>query len=472
MTSEGTVDGLGLHGTFRMWRDGRRERFDETLGIRTQRTLRLDDTEYVENANGDVRVLRGLVAHRQITEDFIDSGAFDRHAEDDQLLGRATLDDGRDVWRVRVLPPGGEPFEVSLDVRTGLIDEEAYIDGDRPATVTYDDYRVVGGALVAYQEIDSSGDHDFDVTMHVQNVRVGGAIDSTVFAVLHSTVIDAPAPAVVALLSDHGHLFVRASAGGKPLLLLIDSGSQGIFLDPSAAERLGLTMEGRLEVRGTRRTNGLGVAALSSIDIGGAHLPVNVVSVVDLSSVTYEGMTVDGVLGYPFFAAAEVRIDPQQLTMTIAKPGTLPRLGTPVAVDTDRELPEVNARINAVDGRFLLDTGNSNELLVFHPFVAAHPGVVDYAGARTFARNGGVGGSTPAVPATVSEIDLGPFALYNRYADVMLSDTGAFADRNDAGNIGLATLRNFVFTFDLAEQTVFLDPTRWFDNGRFRAGPP
>jgi Aspartyl protease len=194
--------------------------------------------------------------------------------------------------------------------------------------------------------------------------------------------------------------------------------------------------------------------------------------VVDLSSVTYEGATVDGVLGYPFFAAAEVRIDPQRLTMTISKPGTLPRLGTPVALDTDRELPEVDARINNINGRFLLDTGNSSELLVFHAFLASHPGVVDYAGAGNFARNGGVGGSAAAVPATVNEIDLGPFALYNRYADVILSDTGAFADRNDAGNIGLGTLHNFVFTFDLTARTVFLDPTRWFDNGRFRAGPP
>jgi predicted aspartyl protease len=472
MTTQGTLDGLGLHGSFHLWRDGRNERFDETLGIRTQRTLRLNDTQYVQNANGDVRVLHGLVAHRQITEDFIDSDAFAHHSEDDQLLGQGTLDDGREVWRVRVWPPGGESYEIALDAQTWLIDQKAYVDGDQLTTIEYDDYHVVDGTLVAFLEIDSSGDHAFDVTMHVESVRVGAPIDPAIFAPLRSTVVQAAIPVVAPLLADRGHFFVRAEASGKPLLLLIDSGSQGVFLDPGAADRLGLTTEGRLEVRGIRRTNGVGVAALNGIAIGTAYLPLGVVSVVDLRSVTYEGATVDGVLGYPLFAAAEVRIDPQRLTMTIAKPGTLPPLGTPLAVDTDRELPEVTARINDVNGRFLLDTGNSNELLVFHAFLATHPGLVDYAGARNFARNGGVGGSAAAVPAIVNEIDLGPFALYNRYADVMLSDTGAFADRNDAGNIGLATLRNFVLTFDLAGQTIFLNPTGGFDNGRFRAGSP
>jgi len=35
----------------------------------------------------------------------------------------------------------------------------------------------------------------------------------------------------------------------------------------------------------------------------------------------------------------------------------------------------------------------------------------------------------------------------------------------------LGTLKNFVFTFDLAHDALFLDPTRQFDNGRGRPGP-
>lgn len=468
IVSSGTLDGLGLKGTFTSWRDGDRERDDEVIGIRSQRTLRLGDVEYVQNANGDVRTLRGIMERRQITDDFIDSGDFARHPESDVFEGAAILRDGRKVWRVRVSPPGGETYDVALDADTAMIDRTAYVDGDAVVTTTFDDYRLVGGALVPYSEVDSSGDTAFDITSHVSRVDVDKPIDSSVFEPFAATVIDADGPMTVPLLYDRGHLFVRATAGATPLVFLIDTGSQGVFLDPDAARRLGLKTEGTLEIRGARRTSGLGVAALDAIDIGHARLPLHVVSVVDLHAVVYHAATVDGVLGYPFFAAAEVRIDPDRLTMTIGKPGTLRPQGTEITVDTDRELPETATTINGVPGRFLLDTGNSNELLVFHAFARDHPSAVFYAGSH-YAQNSGVGGGSAAVRAMVNEIDLGPYKMYNRYTDVMLADNGAFADRNEAGNIGLGTLKNFVFTFDLSHRALFLDPTRSFDNGRGRS---
>ncbi len=470
LQTEGTLEGLGLHGSFHTWREGGRERYDETLGIRAQRTLRVEGVEWMQNANGDVRELHGLVARRQVSQDFIDSGEFARHPENDTLLGRAKLGDGREVWRIRIEPPGGEPYGVALDTGTLMVDEEAYVEGDGITTVDYADYRVVRGALYADVSVESNGERAYNITSRVTGVTVNEPIDPSVFAPLQPAVVDAPNPVKVPLLTDAGHYFVRGTVDGKALLFLVDSGSQALFVDPAVAQRLDLTPEGSLEVRGAKRISGRGVIPLDRIDIGDAHLPAHVVSVVDLSSVTYTGKTVDGVLGYPFFAAAEVRIDPESMTMTIAKPGALAVRGSPIPIDTDRELPEMTARLNGTtDGRFLIDTGNSNDLLVFHAFALANPGVVFFGNAQNFAKNGGVGGSSAAVPAVVARLEIGPFNLYNRSADVMLSDTGAFADRYEAGNIGLATLKNFVCTFDYSNRTLFLDKTRWFDDGRYRS---
>jgi hypothetical protein len=467
--SQGTLEGLGLRGTFHIWRDGRRERYDENLGIRLQRTLRVDGVQWMQNANGDVRELRGLVARRQLTEDCIDSGDFARHPEYSVLIGPATLRDGRDVWQLRVEPPGGEPFGVALDARTFMVVEKSFVEGDATTTLDYADYRVTHGALYPLVSVESNGNHAYDLTSRITAVNVNEPIDPSVFAPLRPALVDAPEPVNVPLLSDAGHIFVRAIVNGKPLLFLVDTGSQGLFLDPGAAQRLGLTPEGTLEVRGTKRITGRGVAALDSIEIGTARFPAHVVSVVDLSMVTYKGAGVDGVLGYPFFAAAEIRVDPDTMTMTIAKPGTLAARGTALSIDTDRELPELSARINGTtEGRFLLDTGNNNDMLVFHAFAQAHPGVVFYGNAQTFSQNRGVGGSSAAVPAIVYRLEMGPFNLYNRYADVMLSNSGAFADANDAGNIGMATLKNFVFTFDYFNRSLFLEKARAFDDGRYR----
>ena len=70
----------------------------------------------------------------------------------------------------------------------------------------------------------------------------------------------------------------------------------------------------------------------------------------------------------------------------------------------------------------------------------------------------------------IGDITIGPFNLYNRlHRHHALEHTGAFADRDDAGNIGYGTLRNFVFTFDFANHTLLLEQTRWFDDGRGRS---
>jgi len=466
--SSGTLDGLGVHGTFAFWRDGTRERDDEILGVRTQRTLRDGDREYIQDATGGVRVIRGLLLRRQITEDAIDSGAFAKHPEYVTLLGYGRSADGRAIWKLQVAPPGGSVYGVGIDAATFMVDEKSYPEGDAIATVDYADYRAIGGALIAFSEVDSNGDSAFDISSHVDRVVVDQPVDPAVFAPFSPAVIDAAAPLRVPLDTSQGHLFVHVVVKGQPMLFLLDSGSQGLFIDPGAARRVGLTGQGTMEVRGARRTQGLGVAALDSLQIGGARLPVGVISIVDLSSITFDGKGVDGVLGFPFFAASELRIDPEKLEMIVARPGTLAPLGTSIAVDTDRELPEITALINKYPARFLVDTGNSNELLVFHAFVDAHAGLINYSNARSFSPNRGVGGSSAVVPAMVDELQIGPFKLYNRRAGIVLSNTGAFSDSEDAGNIGWATLHNFVTTFDLANQSLTLDPTRWYDDGRGR----
>lgn len=465
----GTLDGLGLHGTFARWRDGERERYDQTLGVRSRQTLRVGSRQWVRNANGDVRELHGQTVRRQITDDAIESGDFARHPEDVTFLGRARLRDGRDVWQMRVELPGGEPVGIAVDATTFMIDEKAYVDGGAVTTIDYSDYRVTGGALYAWTSVESDGDPTDDIASRVVSLRAGEPIDPAVFAPLQGTVVDAADPVRVPILSDKGHYFVRAAADGQPLLLLIDTGSQGLFLDSAAAARLGLHPQGALEVNGSKRVAARGVAALDAISIGAAQLPARVVSVVDLSGITYEGVTADGVLGYPLFAAAEVRIDPDTMTMTIAKPGALAARGVPIALDTESELPTLVARVNGTtDGRFVADTGNSTDLLVYRVFVQRHPGVVFYGQAHLFAENSAVGGGSAAVTANVAQLQIGPFKLYNRRADVMLSDSGAFGDRDDDGNIGLGTLENFVFTFDEANRTLYLDKARGFDDGRFR----
>jgi hypothetical protein len=49
-----------------------------------------------------------------------------------------------------------------------------------------------------------------------------------------------------------------------------------------------------------------------------------------------------------------------------------------------------------------------------------------------------------------------------------MAEKGAFADRIDAGNVGLGILKNFVVTFDLTNSALYLEKGEGFDDGRLR----
>lgn len=464
----GTIQGLGLQGTFHEWHAGNKERRDERLGFRVQRELRVGDNLWIENTSGEIRELHGLLARRQLTDDFIETGVFAKHPEAARYIDRTTLPDGRVVYRLSIAPPRGEPFTVGIDAKTWLIDQKSYIENDSPQVVTYADYQVVNSMLVPYTEIDSNGDTKFDVTSHVTSVIVDQPIADSIFAPLAPETITATAPVRVPLEIHNGLPFVRVTISGHTYQFLIDSGSQGNVLDPHVASELGLHPEGTLEIRGAERTPSLGVVETPPMQVGGVELPSRIATVLDLSKILRGPVTIDGVLGYPFFAAAEVRFDPDTNELTISKPGLLAPLGEKLEVDTDRELAEIEATIDgSAKTRLLVDTGNSSELLLFQSFINAHQGLIMFAGNPSVA-NRGAGGSAAAVTAMVDELEIGKERLYNRYTDVILATAGAFADRNDGGNVGYGVLHNFIATFDLADHSIYLEKSRNFDDGRFR----
>ena len=463
---EGILAGAGLQGAYHSWQSGEDSRYEERFGIRDETTLRTGDHQYVINQSGNVRELRGLLVRRQHTQDFIDSEGFVSQPQYDTFGGRKELPDGRAVYEIALAPPGGQPETVDLDAKTYMIDRISYDEEDGTSTEDYYAYKVFAGALIAQREVDSNGDHDYDIDRLAQRIFVDKPIAASVYALPATAEISNEKPITVPLTERQGHYYVKVGIGAHDYTFLVDTGAQAVVLDSSVAQQLGLTPVGHLEVAGAQRTGGLGVAKLDSIYIGGASLPVGVVTVLDLRGSTGQ-FDADGVLGYPFFASAEVTIDPIADTMTFGKPGSLHAPGEALAVDDDRQLVEVQGKVNGAQGRFVVDTGNSTELLLFDPFMRAHPYLVQFE-QRRFAHDYGVGGAALAVSATIDELDVGNFRLFNRYASLMLTQQGAFADRFDAGNIGMGILRNFVLTFDLANAQMYLQRSTAFDDGRFR----
>jgi hypothetical protein len=467
-TSEerGTLTGDGLSGEFHSWRRDEDERDDERMGPRTETTLRVGNRIWVRNESGNVRELVGYLRRRARTEELIDSGAFVKEPARSRFLDYGTLA-GHRAWRIEVNADGGEPETLWIDVESGLPLRLEYLDGDGPTTVDFSDWRDVSGERVPFRSVSSDGDHQFDIVEQTTSLTVNAPIDATVFAPLANNTIDARGPQTVPLLDLGGYAACRVTLGGKPYTFMLDTGAQSVVIDSTVARAAGIDQEGSLEVRGAVRAGGLHIVTLPPIGIGSATLRDITGTSLDLSGATRGMVKSDGILGYPFFAATLVELDFKRGTMRFGPPGSFVPRGERIPLDVDRELLEAVFRLDdRVSAPFIVDIGNSGELLIYKAFADAHPGIAPLTGEAT--RNIGIGGSNATIRTRVEQIDLGDIPMFRRTTDIVLATQGAFADQVDAGNLGLGTLREFVVTFDLAHNAMYLERGDAFDDGSHR----
>jgi len=466
LESVGRLAGGGLSGQFHSWIQGDRERTDENLGPRSDTTLRIGDRFWNADENGDVRELTGVLARRARTQQFIDSGGFAKRP--DRVIYRGSVRiAGHATYALDVTADDGETETLYLDVRSGLPVRLAYDDDDGRTTIDLSDWRAVGGHRFPFKSVVSDGDHAFDTVQTTTSISLAAAIPPAVFAPLVSRPIAMSAPDTIELELHEGHLYAPVSIGGKHYTFLLDSGAQDILIDKHVVADLGLAPMGSLEASGATRTGGLQLVTLDQIDIGSGRLTNITAATIDLGASTAGAFRIDGILGYPFFAAATVRIDYGAKTMTFGVPGTVALVGEKITVQVDRSFPETTLRLDAqTDAPFIIDTGNAGEVLLYKPFLEKHAGLVPFS--STSRHSYGIGGSTTSYRTSLDSIALGSVPMYHVETDVMEATSGAFADRFDAGNVGLGLLKNFVITFDVANAAMYLQPGSDFDDGRGR----
>ena len=465
-TSTGTVAGAGLTGAFHTWIADGSERTEQNLGPRSERLLRVGDRIWYADADGDVREFTGILARRQRTQRFIDSGDFAKAPERCISRGR-TLVAGIATYALDVKAPGGATETIYLDAVTGLPDRVAYDDDDGRTTIDISDWRTVAGHRFPFRTVSSNGDRAYDLVHVTQSVDVASEIDATTFAPFVARRIAMDVPQTLPIEVHEGHAYAPVTIAGHAYTFLLDTGAQNILIDKHVASELKLESLGSLEARGASRTGGLHLARVHEFRVGDGRLSDLVATTIDLGASTAGAFRIDGILGYPFFASATVRLDLAKKTMTFGPPGSLTPVGERVALELDRAFPEARFRLNAkMEAPFIVDTGNAGDVLLYKPFVDRHPGIVPYT--QNVRHSYGIGGATVSYRTTLDRFEAGTASLFNVDTDVMQATRGAFADRFDAGNVGLGVLKNFNVTFDLADAAMYLERSDAFDDGRSR----
>ena len=262
-----------------------------------------------------------------------------------------------------------------------------------------------------------------------------------------------------------GHVYVNVVVNGsQPLSFLVDSGAavSAELIDKGVAEKLGLQGE---DERTTPAIGGNVRVSFSrpvTLRIGSLEIPPAKLALLSLSdNDEAEGHKVDGILGFPFFAAFNPEIDYKNQKM---------RLSTSLSVKNDRyaiscELVEKLCRINAeivlTPGqpaehiKLIVDTGYDGSLMLNTPFVEKH-NLLKSAGEAISGSS--LGGKTEGATRRIPSLLIGTHATRQFDARLSTDKQGAFSTSDVDGYVGAEILKHYLVLFDYSHQRLVMRP--------------
>jgi hypothetical protein len=370
---------------------------------------------------------------------------------------------------IRVQPRGGSAADLAIDARTHLLASTAQREPLDRFIVAYSDYRAVDGLVLPFSI--SSGtakapddDYAFSVTRYALQRSVRNADFSKPVARAAFRMVGGTSSTTVPMMLEGRQLMVWASINGRPAMpFILDTGGEAI-LTTLAAKNLGLTATGAGQSGGSGAgTISIAFTRVRSVRIGAAELLDQPFVVVPYPYAFYERAKrtpLAGILGLEFFERFAARLDYGDRTVTLTPLSTFRHaLGTPVhfTFESDPNNPMIEAEADEYRGLFGVDTGNSNVLHLYGPFLRRTGLGARYPGGTAIIGHGTGGANTGRVVA-LHRFTIGGHVLRGVDADLTNMTSGAFSAWTQAGNVGFTILSRFIPTFDYARRVMYLAP--------------
>jgi predicted aspartyl protease len=366
---------------------------------------------------------------------------------------------------ITVVPKKGKTFDAWFDGKTHLLSRVIESQGTVPTTFLYSDYSAVDGVILAHKTVQSTGNAKYDQSFTLTGAKFVAAQDAA-FAMPESKgndfAIAGGAEATFPFQLVNNHIYADVKINGKgPYTFIFDTGGVNV-VTPALAKTLGIAVEGQTEARGGGEgTMEAGFAKVGSIDLGGATIKDQVFASIPLDSFAHiEGREMPGMVGFETFRRFVTRIDYGAKTITLIDPKAFDakNAGTAVPIVFDGNVPEAEGSYNGHTGKFMIDTGARNSLILTTPFS-------DKNSLRTGVSKGvesvtgwGVGGPTRSYVFRGGELKIGSVAVPQVISQLSTDKSGAMASSDLAGNIGGGVLKQYVVTFDYGHNTMYLKP--------------
>ena len=250
------------------------------------------------------------------------------------------------------------------------------------------------------------------------------------------------------------------------LWFILDTGASGGAVDLPRAVQLGLHFEkGESEARGSGGTVSSHHLRPIEIQLGSIRLRSNQYSAFPLPALAQRmGHVVDGIVGSDLFRRYVVDIDYRARVLRLYEPSSFRYRGSGerLSLTYTNNHPYVHARIELadgrkIDGRFVVDSGSSQGVILLHEFAERES--VAATVAKTVPVSGlGVCGETASHIGRIAGLELGSLRLAAPLLTLPPAGPGEFATRGSAGNLGGAILKKFRCVFDYSRSALILEP--------------
>jgi hypothetical protein len=375
-------------------------------------------------------------------------------------------ENNRQFHVIRITPKDGRPFDIWIDGATYLFDRIVEKTALETRTTFLSDYRQISGIKVPFNSRSTNGEERYDQLGTTEKVELNVLLKDEMFRMPL-----APAPdflisggktsTTIPFELRNNHIYLQVKLNGQgPFELLCDTGGANI-VTPELAKGIGLKYEGTLQGRGVgEKSEDVALTKIQTLQVGEATISNQLFAVFPLSTLAnVEGQPMHGLIGYEVFKRFVVKIDYENSRLTLMMPSSFSYSGSGMAVPFkfNGHVPQVEGEIDAIPGKFDIDTGGRTSLTILAPFAEKHNLKARY-GAKVEAVVGwGIGGPARGLVTRAKILKLGSIAIENPVTELSLQTKGAFIDPYVAGNVGAGVLKRFNIIFDYTRQQLIFE---------------
>jgi len=280
----------------------------------------------------------------------------------------------------------------------------------------------------------------------------------------------------IELANDLIVLKVRVN-NSRALHFILDTGASISVMDPQSAKALGLRAKGKLDLDATGGSVQSRLIGPVSLSLTGVTVFNQTLATIDLDAFApLFGYKIDGIIGYDFINNFVVEIDYAASLLNFYETGSYKYSGAgeSIPIELVEKTPFVRGRIvlsgrGPVEGKFEVDTGGTMVLNLNTPFVNKHK-MLETLAKQAQSKLGGAGGSSAAVKAQVTAVELGSFVIKNPLVVFAQGTEGSEGSAEYDGELGSRFFSQFKTILDYSRSQMILERNGNVPSGKDLSG--